>query len=229
MRFIYLLPVLLLSCTARTGEAEEPRKAPSAATAPAPVAAAAARPASEAGTAFQQSYDDEAVGKTDAALAALDALPASHKDGYVAQLRRGWLLYKLGKYADSVAAYARATAQDPAAIEARVGATAPLVALRRWADVETTTKEILARDPGNYTAGLRLAFAVYSQGRYPEAEGLYRKLLALYPSDVDVRAGLGWSLLKMGRSPDAARAFAEVLDLSPRNALALDGIRIAKP
>jgi tetratricopeptide (TPR) repeat protein len=225
MRFSYLLPILLLSCTARTGEAEETRKAPTGA----PAAPAAVRPASEAGKAFQQSYDDEATGKTDAALADLDALPATHKDGYVAQLRRGWLLYKLGKNAEAVAAYAKATALDPGAIEARVGATLPAMALRRWADTEATAREVLARDAGNYLAGLRLAFAVYSQGRYPEAEGLYRKLLVLYPSDVDVRAGLGWSLLKMGKGPDAARAFAEVLDLSPRNTLALEGIKLARP
>ena len=50
-----------------------------------------------AGDQFQRSYDAEAAGKAQDALTALDSLPAPQRDGYVAQLRRGWLLYKLGK------------------------------------------------------------------------------------------------------------------------------------
>lgn len=238
MRAIYLLPILLLSCSTRSGaeEARTARKNAPAPTAPAappaaPSAAASAapRPVSEAGKVFQQSYDDEAVGKLEAALSGMDALPAPHKDGYVAQLRRGWLLYKLGKNAEAVAAYAKATELESGSIEARVGATLPLMAQRKWADVEAMCKDVLARDAGNYLAGLRQAFAVYSLGRYPEAEALYRKLLGFYPSDVDARAGLGWSLFKAGKKDDAAKVFADVLDISPRNALALDGIRLAKP
>ena len=101
------------------------------------------------------------------ALAALDALPSPQHDGYVAQLRRGWLLYKLGKHAEAIDAYGRAIALEPRSVEARVGALLPAMALRRWADVEAGAREVLKLDPGNYLANLRLAFAVYNQGRYP--------------------------------------------------------------
>ena len=174
---------------------------------------------------FQRSYDAEAVGKPQDALGALDALPAPAHDGYVAQLRRGWLLYRLGKHAESVDAYGKAVALEPRSVEARVGALLPAMALRRWADVESGAREVLKLDPGNYLASLRMAFAVYSLGRYPDAAVMYRKLLESYPSDVEVRSGLGWSLLKSGKGGEAAAQFRAVLDIAPKNVLAGEGMK----
>lgn len=176
---------------------------------------------------FQKSYDSEAVGKAQDALYALDRLPAGKRDGYVGQLRRGWLLYKLGKHAEAIDAYNRAVAQEPSAVEARVGALLPQMAIRRWADAEANARAALRIDPGNYLANLRLAFTVYSLGRYAESEPLYRKLLAMYPSDPEVRAGVGWSLLKLGKAAEAAKEFREVLQFAPRNALAIEGLKAA--
>lgn len=178
--------------------------------------------------AFQKSYNDEAAGDSDAALAALAGVTATGNAQYVVELRRGWLLYKLGKNAEAAAAYGRASALEPNAIEPRVGALPPLGALRRWADVESMAREVQKKDPGNYTASLRLAFALYSQAKYVEAEAAYRTLLTLYPSDVEVRAGLGWSLVKENKLTDAQVAFAEVLAVAPKNALALEGAAAAR-
>jgi len=174
---------------------------------------------------FQRSYDDEASGKLDAALTDLDGVGALGTGGYVAQLRRGWLLYRLGKHADSVTAYGKASALDPASTEAKVGALLPLGELRRWADVEVRAKEIVQKDPGNHTANLRLAFALYSQARYVEAEVAYRTVLSHAPSDVDARAGLGWSQLKAGKTKEAQMTFAEILGYAPKNTLALEGMK----
>jgi urea transporter len=176
---------------------------------------------------FQRSYESEASGKTGDALAAIDGLPAPQRDGYVAQLRRGWLLYKLGKSAESIDAYGKAVALEPRSIEARVGALLPAMALRRWADTETGAREVLKLDPGNYLANLRLAFSIYNLGRYPEAAALYKRLAEAYPSDVEVRGGLGWALLKQGKANDATAEFRAVLEIAPRNALAADGLKAA--
>ena len=176
---------------------------------------------------FQRSYDAEAAGKAGDALAAIDALPAPLHDAYVAQLRRGWLLYKLGKSPEAIDAYARAAALEPRSVEARVGALLPQMAARRWADAETTARDALRIDPGNYLATLRMAFALYNLGRYPESAALYRKLVDAYPSDVEVRSGLGWALLKGGKVAEAALAFRAVLDVAPRNTLAADGLKAA--
>jgi tetratricopeptide (TPR) repeat protein len=174
---------------------------------------------------FAKSYDSEAKGKVAEALAALDGMPAAQRDGYVAQLRRGWLLYELGKHVESIDAYAKAVALAPKSVEARVGVLLPAMALHRWADVEGGAREVVKLDAGNYLANLRLAFAVYNLGRYPEAAGIYGKLAESYPSDVDVRAGFGWSLLKMGKATEAAAEFRGVLDVAPHHALAADGLK----
>jgi tetratricopeptide (TPR) repeat protein len=178
-----------------------------------------------AGDAFQRSYDSEAAGKVAEALTALEGLPAPQRDGYVAQLRRGWLLYKLGKHAEAIEAYARAIAAEPKSVEARVGVLLPAMALRRWADVESGAREVGRMDPGNYLANLRLAFAQYSLGKHADAAATYRRLAEAYPSDVEVRAGLGWALLKAGKAAEAAGEFRSVLEIAPKNALALDGLK----
>jgi tetratricopeptide (TPR) repeat protein len=215
--------ILSLSCGKSIG-AEQPSASASRAAPPAP-GITSIQPASDGAQAYQQSYDLEAQGKNDAALGALDGLPPSLKQSYVASFRRGWLLYRLGRHEEAVASYAKATAAQPSSIEAKVGRLAPLIALRRWNDLEAGAREVLREDPRNYTANIRLAFALYNQGRYGEAEAAYRGLSAAYPSEGDVRGGLGWSLLKLGRTADAAAVFSEVLVFSPRNALALDGVR----
>ncbi|APR81760.1 Hypothetical protein A7982_07109 [Minicystis rosea] len=174
---------------------------------------------------FQRSYDSEAAGKVQDALAAIDTLPAPQHDGYVAQLRRGWLLYKLGKHPEAIEAYARAIAAEPRSIEARVGVLLPAMALRRWADVETGAREVMRLDAGNYLANLRMAFAQYNLGRHAESAATYRRLAEAYPSDVEVRGGLGWALLKSGKAAEAAAEFRAVLEVAPKNALALDGLK----
>lgn len=173
---------------------------------------------------FQRSYDAEAAGKLQDALGSLDVLPLPQKDGYVAQLRRGWLLHKLGRNAEAIDAYNKASAAEPRSVESRVGALLPQMAMRRWADVEATAKDALKIDPTSYLANLRLAYACYNLARYAEAQGLYRKLAEMYPSDVDVRSGLGWSLLKMGKGGDAAKEFRQILEVAPKHALAREGL-----
>jgi tetratricopeptide (TPR) repeat protein len=179
---------------------------------------------------FQKSYDAEATGKIDDALAAIDAVHATDSGAaYVAALRRAWLLYRLGKLDESIDAYKRASEMADGAIEPKVGVLAPLAALRRWKDVESTARDVLKRDPASYTANIRLAFALYSQARFAEAEPVYRALSALYPSDVEVRDGLAWSLLEEGKTDEASASFGEVLAVAPQNDLAKEGVKALAP
>lgn len=191
-----------------------------------PAAVHAADVDAEAAQALQQSYDREGAGKIVDSLSALDGLPAARQGTYMAQLRRGWLLYRLGRYADSIDAYQRAIAAAPKAIEPRVGVLLPQAALRRYSDVEGQAKAVLSIDPHNYLATLRLAFAYYNAGRFGEAAGLYAQLKELYPSDPEVRSGLGWSLLKAGKSVEASRELRELLSIQPRHALAKQGLEL---
>ncbi|HVT06359.1 MAG TPA: tetratricopeptide repeat protein [Polyangia bacterium] len=174
---------------------------------------------------YQRSYDEEAAGRFAQALSALGALGGPEQAGYLAHLRRGWLLYRLGRYAESVAAYRQALALERDSLEARLGCLMPQMALRDWAAVEQGARAALERDPASYLAGLRLAFAVYSTGRFAEAEGLYRRVVARYPSDADARAGLGWSLLRQGKRPEAREQFLQAARVAPRSALVLEGLK----
>lgn len=179
------------------------------------------------GEALAQSYDREAAGKLKEALASLDQLPLQRKDSYLGWARRGWLLYRLGQYAESVDAYRKAITAAPKSIEPRLGILLPELALRRWSDAEQMAKEILLSDPGSYLATLRLAFVYYNQHRFAESAALYGRLRELYPSDTDVRAGLGWALLKAGRPQEATHEFQELLAINPRLTTAREGLQLA--
>ena len=173
---------------------------------------------------FQQSFTLETAGSYAAALDRMDRLQGSGEDGYLLHLRRGWLLYLNGRYADSVEAYRKAVAAAERSAEARVGLSLPLMALHRWADAEQVCRELLAIAPGNYTGMSRLAWILFSSGRYADAEQAYREVLVQYPSDNDLRSGLGWSLLRQGRTKEARAAFDEVLQVVPGHVSAGQGI-----
>lgn len=178
----------------------------------------------DAGGAWRASYAAEGRGDAAAALAALEPLGAA--GGYVAALRRGWLLYLAGQHAAAAEQYARAAELEPRAVEARLGAMLPLMALRRWKDAERVGEEVLALSPGDFTATSRLAFIQYSQAQWARAEGLYRRALSAYPASVDVRTGLGWTLLKVGRFKEARAELERVLAFAPDHAVAREGLAL---
>jgi tetratricopeptide (TPR) repeat protein len=173
---------------------------------------------------FQESYDQEAAGHNQEALAALDKLSSEKNGSYVALLRKGWLQYRLGKNVPAIEAYTRAIATAPKAVEPRLGILLPLLAEKQWPAAERHARDILKLDPANYLATLRLAFALYSQNRFDESLPLYQKLVDAYPSDTEARSGLGWTLLKLRRSKEAAAVFRALLDFSPKNQLGQQGL-----
>lgn len=173
---------------------------------------------------LQESYELEAVGKTQDALSALERIEPSAR-GYVVHLRRGWLLYVLGRHGEALAPYEQAIAAAPKAVEPRLGIMLPLMAERRWLDTTAHAQKVLERDPGNYLASSRLAFSLYNLGRFGDALPHYLRLVEAYPSDVEMRNGVGWTLLKLGRGKESAQAFREVLLIAPKNASALEGLQ----
>lgn len=172
---------------------------------------------------YRQSYAAEARGDY---TGAAELLARLGPDGatYVASLRKGWLHYLAGRHAQAAEAYLRAAALEPSAVEARLGAMLPLMALRRWQDAERVGQEALALAPNDFTATSRLAWVSYSQARYAEAEALYRRALAAYPASAEMRTGLGWTLLKLGRHKEARQAFEQVLAFAPDQLAARDGL-----
>jgi len=186
------------------------------------LAAGAAR-AQAPGDLYRRSYAAEARGDVEGALEPLERLgPAGA--GYVAQLRKGWLLYLAGRHAPAAEHYLRAAALEPAAVEPRLGAMLPLMALRRWKDAERLGEEVLALAPNDFLATSRLAWVHYNQAQWAEAEALYRRALAAYPASAEMLAGLGWTLLKQGRHREARTALEAALAFAPDHQVARDGL-----
>jgi tetratricopeptide (TPR) repeat protein len=180
--------------------------------------------ASAAARAWKASLVAEAKNDFEQALQSMSGIPEEGQDTYMVAYRRGWLLYRLGRYDESAKAYRLACESEPASIESRVALMVPLMALTKWGEVADIAQEVLKRDPENYFARQRLALAKFNTQRFPEAEQLYRGLLQHYPSDVEMRAGLGWSVLRMGKTKEAIKLFTQVLELSAQHASAKAGL-----
>lgn len=189
---------------------------------------AAALDADTAAGLYQQSYDLEAAGNYRGALARMDDLSGQGEQTYVLALRRAWLLYRLGRYADSAKEYRLAIERDAGSIEARQGLALPLMALRDWGEAEKVCRDLLSRAPRDKTGRSRLAYILYSTGRYGEAAREYAQVLEDHPSDTELRAGLGWALLKEGDATAARAEFEAVLRVHPANVSAQQGIESAR-
>jgi tetratricopeptide (TPR) repeat protein len=173
---------------------------------------------------YRQSYSLEAQGDIAGALAALEQIAAKATDGYLLALRKGWLNYLAGKHAEAATAYEQAASLEPKAIEPRLGAMLPLMALRRWTEALAHGQKVIGLAPGDFTAQSRLAYIHYNQGRFDQAELWYRRALAGYPSNVEMRAGLGWSLLKQSRPKEARAEFERILRVAPDHLSAQQGM-----
>jgi tetratricopeptide (TPR) repeat protein len=176
---------------------------------------------------FQESYDQEAMGHHQEALAVLDKLSPEKNGSYVASIRKGWLQYRLGKNTPAIEAYSKAIALAPKAVEPRLGILLPLLAEKQWAAAEKHAREVLKLDAENYLATLRLAFALYSQNKFAESQPIYQKLVDAYPSDTEPRSGLGWALLKQRKTKEATAVFRALLDFAPNNPLGQQGLAAA--
>jgi tetratricopeptide (TPR) repeat protein len=179
--------------------------------------------AADVATLYQESFTLESSGDYAAALVRMEALRGRGENDYLLHLRRGWLLYLNGKNEDAVAAYTEALHRSRDSVEARIGRTLPLMAMKRWTDAEADCRAILKAAPGNYTAMARLAWVLFNLGRHGDAEAAYRAVLVQYPSDNDLRAGLGWTLLKLGRRQEAKGEFDAVLRTVPAHQAASQG------
>ena len=174
---------------------------------------------------YQKSVDFEVDKKYQESLDELEKISGALKSSYAFQLRKGWLLYLLGKYEKAITSYKAAVAKEPRSVEALLGLMPPQMAVRKWVDAEKTGKRILKLDPGSYLANSRLAYIYYSLTRFDEAEKYYKKLVNHYPGDVEMRSGYGWSLFKQGNYEEAKVQFKKIIAFAPKHAAALEGLK----
>ncbi len=173
---------------------------------------------------YRDSYQLEANRDAPGALARMREITSRGEKTYFAVARTAWLAYLSGDFGAAEALYREAATLAPKAIEPKLGLTLPLLAAKKWRDLERGCRDVLAADPNHATARARLAHALYMQGNYPDAASLYRRLIEEYPGELDHQTGLAWALLKMGKRAEARAMFTSVLAVSPDNFHAKQGV-----
>jgi tetratricopeptide (TPR) repeat protein len=167
-------------------------------------------------TALHHSYLLEQQGSYTEAVNCLAALPKS----YLVSYRLGWLYYLQTDYAASSVHYREAMKISPASIEAKLGYTLPLLAQRRYDEVEKVARQVLKLDGNHYLGSMRLAYALRMQHEYAQADAVLTRLLRFYPTDVGLLVEHGL-VLQARQQPHAARqVFETVLTLDPTNTVA---------
>ncbi|WP_456396582.1 tetratricopeptide repeat protein [Desulfurobacterium sp.] len=170
--------------------------------------------------AYHKSFTYEKTKDYRDAIKVLMPIYKTYPNGYTVNLRLGWLYYLMGKYKNSEVHYRKAIEAIPSSIEAKLGLALPLMAEKRWSDVESLMYKVLKTDYYNFYGNLRLAIALRNEDKGKLAEQISRKMLALYPSNVAFLTELGLDLIAQGKKKEAYSIFNDVLILDPENTVA---------
>ena len=170
--------------------------------------------------AYKKSFHYEQAENYNAAITSLLPVVRAYPKGYAANLRLGWLYYKIARYANSIAHYEAAIKTVPTAIGAKVGKLLPLLAQERYSEVEQTAYQVLNTDYYNYLSNLRLSIALRKQNKTDLALEIINKMLYLYPTDVSFLVELAQVYAQTGEEKKAIAVFQNVLILAPENVMA---------
>jgi tetratricopeptide (TPR) repeat protein len=174
--------------------------------------------------AFQQSYIQEATGKT---VGAINSLKEVYSEkSYEINLRLGWLSYQAGNFTESMAYYNKAIDLMPYAIEPRFGVVYPGAAMGNWTMVMEQYEKILEISPNNSIAMHRLGLILYGKEDYEEAKKYFEKVANLYPFDYDALSMLGWSHFKLNNFREAKVLFQKALLHTPGGTSAIEGLEL---
>lgn len=178
----------------------------------------------ETKNAFQQSYIQEATGKT---VGAINSLKEVYDEkSYEVNLRLGWLSYQAGNFTESTAYYNKAIDLMPYAIEPRFGVVYPGAAMGNWTMVMDQYEKILEISPNNSIAMHRLGLILYGKEEYEEAKKYFEKVANLYPFDYDALSMLGWSYFKLNNFREAKVLFQKALLHTPGGTSAMEGLEL---
>ena len=176
----------------------------------------------ETKNAFQQSYIQEATGKT---VGAINSLKEVYDEkSYEINLRLGWLSYQSGNFTEAIAYYNNAIALMPYAIEPRFGVVYPGAAMGNWSMVMEQYEKILEISPNNSIAMHRLGLILYGKEDYEAAKKYFEKVANLYPFDYDALSMLGWSYFKLNNFREAKVLFQKALLHTPGGTSAMEGL-----
>ena len=175
--------------------------------------------------AYYRSYQYEKTGNYEDAIKSLMLVYKEYPNGYTVNLRLGWLYYLNRQYANSIFHYEKAMKISPYSIEAKLGYTLPLLAQKKFSDVEKICYQILYTDFYNYYGNLRLSYALRMEKKYSEAKKIAEKMLYIYPTDVNFLTELAILEYKEGNKEKAKKIFEDILILDPENITAKEFLK----
>ncbi len=178
--------------------------------------------------AFNESITLATEGNYDKAISALTKIYESNKEDFLINMRLGYLNYYKGSYSESKQYYQKAVSLKKNSIDAMLGLTLPLAALKEWEEVNKLYLSILKLDENNYTANLRLGQNYLITGNYTQAKKHLEKVYGLYPSEYEANLSLGWTYYYLGNTTKAKELFVNTLMLSPNDSLAIQGLQLIR-
>jgi tetratricopeptide (TPR) repeat protein len=167
--------------------------------------------------AYHKSFNYEKIEDYENAVRALSSVIEEYPSGYTVNLRLGWLYYLLGKYANSIEYYQKATQIISTSVEAKNGLLLPLLAQNKYGDAAAIAYQVVSVDYYNYYANLRLGYSLRMQKKYDQAAQIANKMLAVYPTDVTFMTELALVKYNQGDKETAGSLMWDVLTLDPEN------------
>ena len=174
---------------------------------------------------WARSYDMEKAKEYQQAIEAIRSFTKTPTTAEYAWLRVAWLEYLNGDYRDSIKAYREALSLNPRSLDARMGLTLPLLALKRYAEAADQAQKAVDEAPGNYTANTRLAYCDWVLGRWQHLEKRARIMTGLFPAETDPWLYLARAKTKLGDASAARSAYRQLLIRWPGNAEAHNALR----
>lgn len=133
-------------------------------------------------------------------------------DSESARTLLGLILYREGRWVDSLAEFTRAAKFGTPSPSALIVVGLDYVMLRDLGKADRWMTIAAQREPQNEATWRYLGGIKYSENRFAEAIEAYNKCLLIHPRDVLVEDGIGRSLEGLSRDQDAAAAYRTALE-----------------
>jgi tetratricopeptide (TPR) repeat protein len=130
----------------------------------------------------------------------------------------GYTLFRLGRYAESIEPYAKASQLKAEWALPYAGAGASYYALADWPRTEASYRMAVERDPGNAVAWQSRGDAAIAMDKPADAIAYYRRAQAAGGSSPELSTLLGWAYFDMGQLREAEASFRDANRLDPKDA-----------
>ncbi|MDD4224188.1 MAG: tetratricopeptide repeat protein [Candidatus Cloacimonetes bacterium] len=175
-----------------------------------------------------ESYQAEASGEYDTALAIMRELQSAEPADAFYQVRVAWLLYLQGNYGDAVSAY-EAALRLRDSLDAQLGRLNSLLALGRYSEALQHSRAQIRLHPENTDLLGKGAYSAYMLKDYSTAAEFFARIAELYPWDMENRAYLMNNLYLNEQEAAAREQYQFLKKYYPQSTLLPNYQRIFEP